>query len=161
MIFEAREIDGTIYWFARTIPDDMTDFWYIDHNNIVRKCAIYAGGNTFSIIMCQSRPTLDGVPVLDMNSYVELMAQNKYPTSGGSAWNPTGSDCNQVAKQEGFIEGYQANENVYTENDMYKALSTYIGLHAPHTHPISEILDNINRILVLAVDDSFRIVGYK
>lgn len=156
--YQPIEIDGVIYWETGEPPtfDDVHNSkpcYYIFERNIIKR--EYSHHVESSTIIAQSQPKLEGIPVINLDDYVERLAIENYPFAVGGIGN------SENDKKNHFIIGYKSNPNQYTQNDIEKAIEKCIDIQTNgHQIRLNTILKEINSISVIEVDAFFCIKNY-
>lgn len=127
--YQPVEVDGVICWIDKsTLADE---------------------------IVVQSQPKLEGVPVISLLDYQEVM-ENIIITESLTSDDIISLRIPQLFKL--------TKENQYTQKDIDKAieLAQESGEHGyGHVYNKEQILEQINSISILEVDSEFQILSYK
>jgi len=176
--YQPVEIDGVIYWVKDYNTADENfyailngDIEFIYRSKYSGTYLVVKDGSTMyshkikSIykIVAQSQPKLNGIPVVSLDSYLDLRFKNETTTW---SWGESGSRI----PEEFYKKGFKSNPNHYTQADIEKAIELArkhdVDLHNGRGCTLipqisrNEILQQINSISVIEVDEQFNILGY-
>lgn len=179
-IFKSVKVDGVNFWVDKEATI-FTGMYRIDggadtgENPIDKHC----GENytprlsmhpkyPYWLIVAQSEPKLEGVPVISLDSYVERLKK------GISEFSKLATDTQEqfwTGKAAGFGEALQvynkSNPNQYTQKDIEKAMNAARNIEVnidrtlKYTFSNETILEAINSISVIEVDEQFNILSYE
>lgn len=114
-------------------------------------------------VVAQSSAHIEGIPVIDLCDYVEKLADDFII---GQTLRNRGFEKDGWIST-GFVYGYQANPNQYTQKDIEKVIElarkgdeNWQG-YVNHELTTKEILEQINSISVIEVDEQFNIISYE
>jgi protein tyrosine phosphatase len=176
--YQPIEIRGIIYWgnFNEELKDGEMCFLKENHyinGGIVKYNAKKAigyglGFDFFMKIVAQSKPNLEGIPVISLDSYVERLCN----TRDLSYQDISIKEIN--AYKNGFVNSYISNPNQYTQKDIELAVEfarlqhdTGLGTMAQgytdmvYTYSKEQIFEQINSISVIEVDAQFNVINYE
>jgi hypothetical protein len=133
--FTAVEVDGNIVWIDKTEFADET--------------------------IAQTKPILQGIPVISLDSYVERLANEEMQ-------DVFFTNIAEEKKAKGyFINGYKSNPAKWTDEDIERAIylaqkeahdeGGYLGL----LYEKQEIMDKLSEISETEVDDDFNVLNYR
>jgi len=125
--FQPIEVDGVVFWYEE---DDFKKHYP----------------------KAQSQLRFERIPVIGLDSYVEILADKCVTTNAG---NRTINEDGWMST--GFVYGFKSNPNQYTQKDIEKAIKFTRGSN----EPMEEILEQINYISVIEVDEHFNIISYE
>jgi hypothetical protein len=159
-VYDGHKIDDVIYWLYDT--EVLHNEWFINPRpgyvpKRFKKRSEWDGVSLKCLkVVAQSKQVLTKVPVIDMATYPGELFENGYgvPLS-----------TNAKIRKEGFIDGYNSNENCYTLEDL-KSVIFLTQMHSKkgaefndtNVHNIINMVDVISGIFV---NESFEIIGYK
>ncbi len=154
-IFEPVEVDGIIYWCeSKTISSPHyvvynDNVCFVNEDYHVINNAIEGG--FAGVVFAQSQLNLKGIPVINLNSYVERLAEIEFPT-------------HIEPYRKGFKHGYKLNQNHYNEKDIEKAYQVGHkdrGNGFGNKSNFLNRLEQINSISVIEIDEKFSIINYE
>jgi hypothetical protein len=161
--YQPIEIDGVIYWVDKR--EILPNTWYENSGVLFLSDSVYNKGNNPNnsnpivtdfnrSIVAQSEPKLDGVPVVNLDSYVDRIAKEILP------------DDTNWQRRFDIVKGFKSNPNQYTQADIEKAIELArkhdVDLHNGRGCTLipqisrNEILQQINSISVIEVDEQFK-----
>jgi hypothetical protein len=159
------EVDGVIYWVGDAEGWSSTKICYNNDGAIGQPI-----NRESKLIVAQSQPKLEGVPIISLDSYVERISNIKHPDESTPGWLDTFS----YLERKGFINGYKSNPNQYTQKDIDKAIELaqqqYWDIRGfssntegdwSFKYTEEEIFDQINSISVIEVNEQFNIINYE
>jgi hypothetical protein len=161
--YQPIEINGVIYWVDKEAKVENGKLFitkeYIVHNNI--------GWNYGDVvIVAQSEPKLDGIPIVSLDSYVERLAmdslKNKWSHLYSFGYPQRPFPINYENDLNNVLLGYyKSNPNQYTQADIEKAIWLARDFKiARQIKTVEEILEIINSISVIEVDEQFNVISY-
>lgn len=161
--YQPVEVDGVVYWIDYYTQKG--DFWCIDIDKKIFKDQTHFPISIGQrLIVAQSQSILEGIPVVSLDSYVEITVKNYVQEL---------IDCKSVKEYERtWISAIchqllQSNPNQYTQKDIEKttelARETISSNEAGICDKYTElgILQQINSISVIEVDEQFNIISYE
>ena len=171
--FQPIEVDGVVYWIDITFKEsenlkrgngilftkengEREVYTYDEHDGYglgvfdlqKQRCTIRQ--SAWCLIVAQSQATLYKVPIINLDSYVERLAEKDSPYAS-----------------KAFERGFKSNLNQYTQKDIKKAveLARVENIEGREScdsyYSIIEILEQINSISVIEVDEHFNIINYE
>jgi hypothetical protein len=160
------EIDGVFYWVDPTSRIEETYPQIVVEKLDKMRCyTLFQIDNindidymNQSIVIAQSQPKIERVPVIDLYNYIGIQAINqskKFASKNG--------ETNYIL---GFINGHQLNQNQYTQKDIDRAIELareqfdFDG-YSLGENSKKEILEDINSISLIEVDEHFNIISYE
>jgi hypothetical protein len=177
--FQPVEVDGVIYWVDKkqNLYNRVVHYWYdsLISNKRNFKKAIVSSSNDYIVkegresfigfVVAQSQPKIKEIPVINLDSYVETLAQKEVAKRN--------MDENDIPFAECWYEiGYKSNPNQYTKEDIKKTIelvkkTTFIDADEDDNRHFliealdEEILEQINSISLIEVDEQFNILSYE
>jgi hypothetical protein len=178
--YQPIEHDGNIHWVDSSILVGMEGDWVVETHNpvVISVCQItkdYAdlrvAGYKDMKVVAQSQPNLSDIPVVNLDSYVQRLANKYSEFEINSKWG-------EIVRNS-VKHGFKSNPNQYTQADIEKAIElareadsidgtvdldvvlcfgSNNDLRTKWTK--EEILEQINSISVIEVDEQFNILGY-
>ena len=167
--YQPVEVDGVIYWVdEKTEPiSGRYGMSSNPHNKQWFKSLGLDDGRGAYLIVAQSQPKLEEIPVISLDSYIEKLAwvstEKIFPEINDE-------DSTQIeidkwnARWEGFIDGHKSNPNQYTKADIEKALFLKAGFdNKGYTKYMTneEIFEQINSISVIEVNDNWEVISHE
>jgi hypothetical protein len=170
--YQPIEIDGLIYWvddkpkgfsngeWMYNEPNNNTLIYQFDYDVYP-----YETGNK---LIAQSRPKLEAVPVIDLDSYIfnflDKACSDWYRQEYGVMAN--------VPIRKAFIEGFNLDQRKWTDAEILKAIELAneqpyfdkngnLLLGEGHYLSTEEILEQISQIEVIHIDSHFNILSYE
>lgn len=162
-MFLPVEIDKVIYWEAKDFdPNESAFYIYTKADgskeiNFVEDGAVI--GETKVIAQSKWQHQFNNTPVINLDEYIKHLPYYKQNLPHSRKDNEDHRDfLLRVGKMAGFEEGYKANPNHYTQQDIEKAieLAREFNFYLRDT-----ILEKINSISIIEVDDKFNIISFE
>lgn len=162
-MFLPVEIDKVIYWEAIDFDHNESAFYIYTKADGSKEINFGEEGAVIgeTKVIAQSQPKLKGIPVISLDIYVVNKAYKYIEKLHLSLI----SEC-RTHKLLGFEEGYRANPNQYTQQDIEKAIDLAREQFDIEGFSIGEktkesILEQINFISIIEVDEQFNIISYE
>jgi hypothetical protein len=168
--YQPVEVDGVVYWIDYYTQKG--DFWCIDIDKKIFKDQTHFPISIGQrLIIAQSQPRIEGIPVVSLDSYVnelrklDLIHLIKIVQKSEDYKSVMGITLENTLKR--LLSNYKSNPNQYTQKDIEKAIelaretisSNEAGICDKYTE--LGILQQINSISVIEVDEQFNIISYE
>ncbi len=151
-------IDGVIYWVGtvRHMTEYVTNGTEIFKPSDLPEYSVEYAKRYWQKIVTQSESKLDGIPVVSLDSYLDLRFKNETTTW---SWGESGPRT----PKEFYKMGFKSNPNKYTQADIEKAYKlgyedrdSDIGFGSNLNYAIEQS----NSISVIEVDEKFNVISY-
>ena len=164
--YYAVNVDDIIYWLDKNADVNFSLFHYaygkiyptlhdtIDYLESTKNIKEFDCYYNYITVIAQSKNVLSGIPVIDLNSYITSLAYNYFNSN----------EHYKISHSCHYAEGYKANKNTYTEEDIKKAIK--LALKATKIYRDKEnykdlIFKKISQILKIEVDNEFYVINYE
>jgi len=169
--FKGVEVGELIFWICESskIKENTNTFekgvngdWY--YNSIYKAIGNIGDITNYDFkIIAQTTNKLDGIPVINLDSCVEILAE-KYAKDWVVNFKKQIENFNLLNIREemlasGFINGYKSNPNTYTEKDIEKAFECGRNYQLTGEGSLKETKNYISSIEVIEVDSKFNILN--
>jgi hypothetical protein len=168
--YQPIEVDGVIYW----IDDDLTikdvrpyyGSYHYEKGVAINKFPDYLTDlSECKLIVAQSQPKLEFVPVITLYWNVEKLAEEYRIVGFETNRNHREATLEKIA----FIKGFKSNPNQYTKEDIEKAfdlgyqckVNNGYKVNGTYQEDYVKCLEQISSISVIEVGDEFNILSYK